>query len=380
MFSNFTYAAERPADGDQFGQQDSRSIAGLDASQAWRHTLLGLAARSEIGLQLRQDRIRVGLFDTRSRQVTAVTREDDVTETLAGVYGQSAIELTPWLRTVLGLRADSLRARVDSLNLAANSGSAGASLLSPKLSLIAGPFAKTEFFFNAGRGFHSNDARGTTVTTDPKTGSPVDKVPGLAASRGMELGARTEAIAGLQSSIALWRLDFDSELVYVGDAGATEASAASRRHGVEFNNRWAPASWLLVDADFAWTQARFANGDWIPNAVDRVASVAFTAREIGPWSASLQWRYLCSGALVEDNSVRSASSLTTNLRLTRQLGTWAGKASELTLDVFNLANRKVDDIQYFYESQVPGEAAPVADRHVHPAEPRSLRLTLKVGF
>ena len=198
LFSNFTYAAERPADGDQFGQQDSRSIVGLDASQAWRHTLLGLAARSEIGLQLRQDRIRVGLFDTRSRQVTAVTRDDDVTEALAGVYAQSAIELTPWLRTVLGLRADSLRARVDSLNLAANSGSAGASLLSPKLSLIAGPFAKTEFFFNAGRGFHSNDARGTTITTDPKTGSPVDKVPGLAASRGMELGARTEAIAGLQ--------------------------------------------------------------------------------------------------------------------------------------------------------------------------------------
>ena len=72
--------------------------------------------------------------------------------------------------------------------------------------------------------------------------------------------------------------------------------------------------------------------------------------------------------------------MTTNLRLTRQLGTWAGKASELTLDAFNLANRKVDDIQYFYEAQVPGEAAPVADRHVHPAEPRSLRLTLKVGF
>ncbi len=380
LFSNFTYAAERPADGDQFAQKDSRSIYGLNALQAWSHTLLGLAARSEIGLQLRQDRIRVGLFDSRAHQVTGVTREDEVIETLAGIHGQSALELTPWLRTVLGLRADGLRTRVGSLSLAANSGAAADSHLSPKLALIAGPFAKTEFFFNAGRGFHSNDARGTTITTDPKTGATVDKVPGLAASRGMELGARTEAIHGLQSSIALWRLDFDSELVYVGDAGATETSAASRRHGVEFNNRWAPTRWLQVDADFAWTHSRFANGDRVPNAVDQVASVAFTVHELGPWSASVQGRYLGVGALTEDNSVRSTSSLTANLRLTRQLGAWAGKGSELTLDVFNLAGRKLNDIQYFYESQLPGEAAPVADRHVHPAEPRSLRLNLKIGF
>ena len=110
-------------------------------------------------------------------------------------------------------------------------------------------------------------------------------------SRGFELGARTEVIRGLQSSLALWRLNFDSELIYVGDAGATEASAASKRRGVEWNNRWVPVPWFLFDADFAWTHARFDNGNRIPNAVDRVASVAATLRDIGPWSSSLQWRY-----------------------------------------------------------------------------------------
>jgi outer membrane receptor protein involved in Fe transport len=167
-----------------------------------------------------------------------------------------------------------------------------------------------------------------------------------------------------------------SVLVYVGDAGATEASAGSRRRGVEWNNRWVPVPWFLLDADFAWTHARFDNGDRIPNAVDRVASVAVTLRELGPWSASLQWRYLGSGSLIEDNSVRSLSSLTSNLRLSRKLG----KHAELTVDVFNLNDRPVNDIQYFYESQLPGETAPVADRHVHPAEPRTVRLSLRVGF
>jgi outer membrane receptor protein involved in Fe transport len=244
---------------------------------------------------------------------------------------------------------------------------------------VAGPWAKTEFFFNAGRGFHSNDARGTTATLDPRSGDPVDKVPGLVASRGMELGARTEWLPGLQSSLALWKLDFDSELVYVGDAGATEANRPSKRHGVEWNNRWIPLPWLLLDADLAWTHARFrdsdAAGDRIPNAVDRVASFAVSLKDLGPWSASLQWRYLGPGALIEDNSQRSRSSLTTNLRVSRKL--W--RDAELTLDVFNLFDREVDDIQYYYESQPRNEPAEDG-RHVHPAEPRTLRVTLRMGF
>ncbi len=374
--SNFTYALERPADGDQFKQEDRRSVVGLDARHAFDHSVGGLAARSEVGLSLRHDRIRVGLFDSVARQITATTREDKVRETLLGVYGQSALEFTPVLRGVFGLRADHLRASVDALTLAVNSGQASDTQLSPKLSLIAGPFAKTEFFFNAGRGFHSNDARGATATIDSKTGNAVDKVPALAAARGWEWGLRTEAVPGLQSSLALWQLNFDSELVYVGDAGATEASAGSRRRGIEFNNRWVPVPWFLFDADFAWTRGRFANGERIPNAVDRVASVAVTVRDRGPWSASLQWRYLGTGALIEDNSVRSVASLTTNLRL----GYRFSRQVQATLDVFNLTDKKVDDIQYFYESQLPGESAPVADRHVHPAEPRTVRLSLAVSF
>ncbi len=377
--SNFTYALERPADGDQFKQTDRRSVYGLDASQTFSHGLGGLDARSEFGASLRHDRIRVGLYDSVARAITATVREDAVRETLAGLYGQTGLELGPRLRAVLGVRADQVRSTVDALSLPANGGRASDTLVSPNLSLVFNPFGpagKTEFFFNAGRGLHSNDARGTTATVDPRTGDPVDKVPPLVASRGFEVGARTEAVRGLQSSIALWKLDFDSELVYIGDAGATEASGASTRRGVEWNNRYIPRPWLLFDADLAWTHARFRNGDRIPNAVDRVASLAATVRELGPWSASLQLRYLGPGALIEDNSVRSFSSTTLNLRL----GYRVTRAVNVSLDVFNLLDRQVHDIQYLYESQLPGEAAPVADRHVHPAEPRTARLTLRARF
>ena len=380
LFSNFTYAMDNPVTGDQFSQQDERNVFGGKLSRAWDHKLGALDARSEIGLQWRQDWIHLGLYGTEARQILSTTRADDVNETMLGVYGQSSVQLTSWLRTVVGLRADGVRSSVDSLSNAANSGHSHASLLSPKFTLVAGPWWRTEFFFNAGRGFHSNDARGTTERVDPTTGEAAPPVPALVAARGWELGVRTEAIADLQSSLSFWWLNSDSELVYSGDDGTTEASAASKRHGIEWSNRWTPGKHFLLDADIALTHARFVNGDRIPNALDSVASIAATLKDIGPWTASLQWRYLGSGALVEDNSVRSKPSSTFNLRLTRGLKDLIGRPASLTVDVFNLFNRKVDDIQYDYASQLPGEPNPVNGLVVHPGEPRSIRVTLRVPF
>lgn len=379
LYSNFTYALERPAAGDQFAQKDARTEWGGQFSYAMSHGLFERIARSEFGLQWRTDKARVGLYDAVARRITEVVREDDVQQTLVGVYAQNVLEWTPWLRTIAGVRVDHKRAQVDALSLTVNGGRAQDSKASPKLSLILGPWRKSEFFVNAGTGFHSNDARGATIRLDPRSGESAQRVPLLVAGRGTELGFRTEAIPGLQSSLALWGLKLDSELVYVGDAGATEASRASSRRGVEFNNRYTPVQWLLIDADFAWSRGRFDNGDRIPNAVDRVASMAVTLRDLAHWTTSLQWRYLGSGPLVEDNSVRSRPSSTLNTRITRGLPGW-GRQTDITLDIFNLTNRRVNDIQYFYESRLPGEPAPVADRHVHPAEPRTFRLSLRWGF
>ena len=379
LYSNFTYALERPEQGDQFRQHDDRTVLGGRVQHAWSHAVAEQLARTEVGLQWRHDRILVGLDDTVARRVTEVVRLDRVQQSLTGLYGQTAIEWTPWLRTVAGLRVDHLMAQVRGLSQAANSGSADDLQVSPKFSAVLGPWKRTELFFNAGRGFHSNDARGATIRVDPRSGEPVEQTPLLVAGRGAELGLRTEWWPGLQSSWALWTLRLDSELVYIGDAGATEASLASRRRGVEWNNRYAPVRWLLIDADFAWSQGRLVDGQRIPNAVDRVASMAFTVNDIGPWSASLQMRHLGSGPLNEDGSVRSRASTTFNARITRHMP-MLGPRSDFSLDLFNLSNRRANDIQYFYESRLPGEARAVADRHVHPAQPRTVRASVRWVF
>ena len=50
-----------------------------------------------------------------------------------------------------------------------NSGDGVSGLVSPKAGVVFGPWAGTEWYVNAGTGFHSNDARGTIITVDPAT-------------------------------------------------------------------------------------------------------------------------------------------------------------------------------------------------------------------
>ena len=318
LFSNFTYFLDRPDVGDQFLQRDRRSIFGGQLARIWHGTLGTLPMTNEVGLQLRHDRIQVGLFDSVRRSVTETPRDDRVRQTSFGLYAENAVSWRPWLRSVLGLMADECRWSVDS-DQPLNSGRSTDSLVSPKASLVFGPWAKTEYFVNWGRGFHSNDARGTLTRVDPRTGTPVSVVPGLVRSTGYELGARTEVLPNLQSSLSLWRLDIGSELVFVGDAGTTEASRPSRREGIEWSNRYLPRPWLVVDLDLALTKARFADdapeGNRIPGAVSRVMSAAIGIRDRGPWSGSLQLRHLGPRPLIEDGSVKAASTTLANARV-----------------------------------------------------------------
>jgi outer membrane receptor protein involved in Fe transport len=149
LFSNFTYFMDRPETGDQFAQQDQRHVFGLQASRSVDHSWGPFAERTEVGLHARHDRMHLGLFDAHDHQIIHSTRIDDVRETSLGSYAQTAVEFHPTLRGLLGLRADRLDAQVNSVLESRNTGSASQSLASPKLSLVFGPWGKTEFFLNA---------------------------------------------------------------------------------------------------------------------------------------------------------------------------------------------------------------------------------------
>ena len=382
LYSNFTYFLDDPVNGDQFNQRDRRTTTGLNVSHTLPTPLLGRESETTFGVQLQNDNIFNGLFNTVARQRLSTTREDHMSQSSVGAYLQNSTRWTEKFKTVAGVRADFYRFKVDSDN-PFNSGKRTDSIASPKLSLIFGPWAKTEYYVNAGSGFHSNDARGATITVDPKNPAlAVDRVPPLVRSKGAELGMRTEIIPGLQSSLALYKLDFDSELIFVGDAGTTEAGRPSRRTGIEFNNYYKPYKWLTIDADFAFARARFKDqdlaGSRVPGAVEGVASLALAVNNIGPWFGALQLRYFGPRPLIEDNSIRSKSTSTLNGRL----GYKISPKMRVELEGFNLTNRKDSAIDYYYASRLASEpqGSATPDIHFHPIESRSFRVTLTANF
>ncbi|RAI43584.1 TonB-dependent receptor [Rhodoplanes roseus] len=380
LFNNFTYFLDDPVNGDQFSQTDKRTVLGVNASHAFKYNTGDAPTVTRIGLQTRYDDIQVGLFNTVERRYLSTTRADAVKEGSIGLWADHSVQWTEWLRTTVGLRRDWFSGSVDS-DTPANSGDASDAITSPKAGLVLGPLFKTEFFLNGGYGFHSNDIRGATITVDPidKT-TPVDRVPLLVRTKGAEIGVRNKSIDGLTSSVALFVLDQDSELLFVGDAGTTEASRPSRRVGVEWTNDYRVNRWLTLDLDLAYTHARFTDadpaGNFIPGAPAWVASAAINLGYETGWFGALKARYFGPRPLIEDDSVRSLASFLVNARL----GYRFDNGIKVQLDAYNLFNAKTNQIEYYYESRLAGETAAIYDRHVHAVEPLAVRLSVAANW
>ena len=369
LFSNFTYFLDDPLDGDQLEQIDKRRVTGGDLA----YSLANGATTHTVGMTLRYDDIGdVGLFRTRALERVSTVRRDSVEELAVGVYYANETRWSERLRSVLGLRADHYDFDVTS-DLAANSGSAGDSLLSPKISVIYSLTEAAELYLSAGRAFHSNDARGTTITIDPASGVPADAVDPLVPARSVELGVRAFVADRWNVSAALWRVELDSELLFIGDAGNTEASRPSLRQGIEVPLYYRLTERMTLDVEVSVGEARFtdaaAAGDEIPGSIDRVLAAGFTFEQPQGFYGSARLRYFGDRPLVEDSSVRSESSSVVNLGLGFRRG-----AVDVRLDVLNALDSDDDDITYFYASRLPGEPLEgVEDLHFHPLEPRTVR-------
>jgi hypothetical protein len=379
LYNNFTYFQDDLARGDQFHQRDRRWLLGLNASHTMEGEVFGRALQTRVGLQTRYDDIQLGLYRTQDRAWLSTVRADQVQEGSVGLWTDATLRVTDWLRTIIGLRGDWVGGRVRS-DLAANSGTAGQLLASPKAGLVLGPWHATELFLNAGTGFHSNDLRGATITLDPNDPlTRLSRVPLLVRAKGAELGLRTRWTEQAESSLAFFVLTLGSEIVFVGDAGTTEASRPSRRVGVEWTNRWQMLPWLGLDADLAVTQARFTSadpaGNRIPGAPNMVAAAGVVLGDQGPgWFGAARLRFFGARPLIEDNSARSKPTTIANIRG----GYRFENGITARLDVLNLFGARASQIDYFYASQLRGEVGRLLDRHFHPIEPVAVRFTVTI--
>ena len=400
LFSNFTDFLSDPVNGDQMEQMERRWFEGTSGRWTRNSSFAGVDVSWEAGWDARLDQIDpIGLFATVARTRLNTWSLDSVFEANGSLWGQVGARITPWLHAILGLRGTVYSFDVKANN-PLNSGTTSAGLLLPKATLTFGPWARTEFFLNFGEGYHSNDARGITATVDAKTGEPITRVTPLPKSLGGEVGVRTELVPHLQSSLDVWLLYLDSELVWSADDGTTSPSAPTRRIGVEWANSYQPLPWLLFDLNVAWSQAVFTaddpgtgelKGQPVPEAIAWTVAAGVTLRELGPWSASLFVRYfgprvLCtegtcggSGGPANGTPILSTSSTLLNAQLSYQVT----KSVKLTLEILNMLNFKVNDITYYYQSRLQNESPAqfpggIWDYMVHPSEPIQFRGTVTV--
>jgi hypothetical protein len=386
LYSNFTYFLSSPA-GDQFEQTDRRLVGGGSA----RHTVFGRLhdwdMENTIGLQLRSDSIRNGLFQTRNRRridkldydgvtIPETTRKDDIWELSLAPWIQNWTQWHPKVRSLVGVRLDWFHFDVDAFD-PVDSGRDDAVRASPKANLVFGPWWGAELYVSGGMGFHSNDARGVTA--------PVDPADALVKTYGAEIGLRSTFIEGLHSTIAFWWLDIDSELLFVGDAGETEATRPSRRFGVEIANYWSPTEWLTFDADASLSHARFRDadpaGDHIPGSIESVVAAGASVHDLRGFSAELRLRYFGPRPLVESDDVRSSDVILLTARLAYRIT----EHLEIHAEVYNLLDRDDSDIEYDYPSRLAGEPpgpdeGGYDDVHFHPIAPISVRAGVTARF
>jgi hypothetical protein len=385
LFHNFTYFLNDPDNGDQFEQFERRWTTGGKATRRMMRRWAGKPTETSFGVDLRNDSVGgpLGLYHTRATERLSTSRADDVDQLSMGVFGDTEIEWSRTVRTTLGLRGDVYRWDVQSNN-PLNSGDEASGILSPKVSAAFGPWKSTELYANWGLGFHSNSALGITLQVDPVTGEPADASPAFARAHGGEFGVRTVALRGLQTTATVWFLNFDSELIYVGDSGSTEDGPASRREGVEITNYIYPNQWTSLDIDVAFSRARYSDlpegENYVPGALNRVVSAGIAVNPpasvaAGPFG-SLRLRHFGPRPLIEDNSVSSEPTTIVN----SEIGYKLSNRFRLSLEAFNLFDAEVSDIDYWFASRLQDEPEPVEDIHFHAAIPRSARLMFQVSF
>jgi outer membrane receptor protein involved in Fe transport len=370
LFNDFTFFLNDQQNGDMINQRDTRFMAGFDALYEHRSKPFDINLTSTAGFQYRIDTPRVVLTTAVQRHQLARTQDVSIQEQSYSPFVKFDIVPLSWLRFVTGARGDiftyDVHSRVNTTEDDLN-GKTTQARPNVKANLVLGPWAQTEFYANFGTGYHSNDAR--AVVADPN-------LTALPTARGYEFGVRSKVIPRTEFSLTYWVIDLESELVFVGDEGTTEASGPSHRAGIEFATRVKLLDWLTFSGDVTWSRAEFDTGAAVALAPRLTARADLTARL--PWglSSSLGMRYLGDRYADEDRHQTARGYM---------IFDWTARYRYKWLEAFvsieNLTNTEYREAQFFFTSRLPGEPATgVPDIHYTPGNPISVMGGLALRF
>jgi outer membrane receptor protein involved in Fe transport len=382
-------AAERDAfqpDGIKYGSQieqdDTRTQSGTHVTLVHHAVVGGMPMQTTLGLQVRNDDIESQLHRTEARHrldgidpvIPGPIYDGRINETESAAYVEEEVRPAPWLRFVLGARADRIDAAVDNESQTAVdqvSGYTGQGQLSPKASAIVTPVDAVDLFANYGRGFHSNDAR--TLFLGPATTL-------IASAVGSEAGTTVRPLPGLAISVMGFLVDLTSELTIDGDTASTTPSGPTRRYGFETTGRYNFDDRFYADVSFTTAHSRYVDSAdvgagtvYLPDAPIRTFSAGAGIRQAVGHEVTLM-----GSATVRSMSHRYGDSGPTPLIETgwTVVNLGAGvrwRQFELVADLMNVADVKWREGQFEVNSRLPLEGpSPPAGISFTPGLPRTL--------
>jgi outer membrane receptor protein involved in Fe transport len=415
LFSNFTFFLEDSINGDMIEQTDNRKILGLNTIYKYSQSIFNWYSSITFGGGFRSDEMTINLWKSPNRNRILNLVNSDINERNFYFWATEEILFNSYFRMQIALRGDYFTFDVEDKNDSPNiniesklphaSGFDDKAIISPKLNFVFSPLEETDVFLNFGSGFHSNDARDIIIskkigdltrlykksgltnqqiadTLNAQNYDPHQKnIETLPRAAGAEIGLCTKISDRVNLGFSFWLLDLEKEFVYVGDAGTTELSDATKRMGIDFETRLKLLSWLWADCDVNISDGRFKNApngeDYIPLAPRFTSTGGITIQHsrISGFEGSLRYRYIDNRPANESNTVVAKGYTVFDLSAGYKIGD-----IQLLFFLENILDSDWNEAQFDTESRLSWEDAPVSEIHFTPGNPRNFRLGIEYKF
>lgn len=371
LFSNFTFFLDNSVDGDGIFQKDNRNIWGYNGSYEQNTTLGRTPLTMLFGAAARLDDASIVLQEQTERTLRDQIVGGDVKQANLALFTEQTLQISPKFAINAGLRLDYFRFDFQENQDITLSGKDNKTRLSPKLNFLFSPSPNVQLFAKSGIGFHSNDARSVVLA-----GFTDETLP---RAYGYEIGSTFKVGKNSIFNVAVFGLDLDSELVYVGDAGIVEASGRTSRIGLDISSRIQICEKLFADVDLNLVRARAKDepkgNNFIPLAPAFTSIGGITYKQDRGLNAALRYRFIEDRPANEDNSVTALGHFILDAVLDYRF-----KNFKLGLSAQNLFNIDYNEAQFDTESRLFNEPNSVSELHFTPGSPFFIKANLSLFF
>ncbi|MGF7138777.1 TonB-dependent receptor [Roseimarinus sediminis] len=370
LYSNFTFFLNDPVNGDQIKQKEARKISGFESiiNRHYNNTMYQMA------IGMRNDEINGSELSHTLHRKLILDRLSlgNVNETNIFTYLNVEFKKERWLINP-SLRFDWFNfIYTNHLAESYSTESLSKTIVSPKINVLYNQSNSLQWYFKAGKGFHSNDTR-VVIAQDGQSILP--------AAYGTDLGFIWKPLPGILLNTALWQLFMEQEFIYVGDEGVVEAGGRTSRAGLDFGFRIQLHPSVFIQNDINYAYARSideADGEnYIPLAPDltMTGGINYLPQGNKGFFGSLHYRMINKRPANEDYSIVAKGYTIVDFN-----GGYQWNRIRAGLIVNNLLNSEWNETQFATETRLANENEAVEEIHFIPGTPFSWRISLSYIF